>query len=272
MIRNCGLASNALIRGTLAKNTNLRVKLNEEQEKLFGEIQERAVTTGASPGSTYIDDQLIASVYSLIAEYGIWRDFDVIPVSTKSNKLLTDDTDPVMGFVGEGVQPSEASYTGSSLTAEIKKMLAWIAVSTEMLEDSEIDLSGLDSAEVRGTLPHCAWTTSAWWLMAPMTQRTELIPVSLKGATAFVAAAGKNTVAELDSDDYLKAMLSVDAAVLTRPGARWTMHPFQLVRSLMVKDLNGRPIFLSSMDAPSLGAFGSINGYPVRLAHVGSFR
>jgi HK97 family phage major capsid protein len=39
-----------------------------------------------------------------------------------------------------------------------------------------------------------------------------------------------------------------------------------LSRAMSVKDNNGRPIFLGSLEAPSYGALGSILGFPVTMA------
>ena len=83
-----------------------------------------------------------------------------------------------------------------------------------------------------------------------------------------VAAAGHTTTATLTYEDFLNTLLGPSATVLSRPGARWWIHPQMLVRALKVKDLNGRPIFLPSIDAPAPGALGSILGYPVTMAHT----
>jgi HK97 family phage major capsid protein len=46
------------------------------------------------------------------------------------------------------------------------------------------------------------------------------------------------------------------------------MHPQILVRALHTKDLNGRPIFLTATEAPTMGGIGSILGFPVVPAHA----
>jgi HK97 family phage major capsid protein len=50
--------------------------------------------------------------------------------------------------------------------------------------------------------------------------------------------------------------------VLNR-ASKWWMHPQMLVRLLSLKDSNGRPIFLTALEAPTAGGMGSILGYPV---------
>lgn len=259
-------AVNGIIRGTL-KSGNSGIALNDDQQKAFESYQEKSVSTGAAPGQDYLQDRLHTELYSLIANYGLWRMFDVIPASTKTTKLLVDDTDPEMLFVGEGIAPNEAAYTGSMVSAGIKKILGWISVTTEALEDSEIDLSGL-------ILPKFANATAKRMdYMAIAANGTNdgangAFTGLFTGGTAAVAEAGLLAVKNLTVDDFIKVLLAVDPTVLEQPGCCWTMNPQQLVRAIGVKDGNGRSIFLPATDAPSLSAIGSILGYPVKLSHV----
>lgn len=259
-------AVNAIVRGNAAAQQGApAVKMNDGQKKAYDNYK-RALGEDSSPGSTYINDDLYTAIYSLIAEYGVWRNFDVIAAGTKTTKLIVDQTDPVMGFVGEGVAPSEASYTGTSVSATVKKMLAWIGISNELLEDSEVDVTG-------HVLPKFARATALRMdfigLAADGTDDATNGAYTgiFEGGTAAVAAGGNTTTATLDFDDVLNTMLAANAAVLDRPNC-WFIHPQMLIRLLKIKDGNGRPIFLPSIDAPSPGAIGSILGAPVKLAHA----
>lgn len=257
---------NGIIRGTL-KSGNSGIALNDDQAKAFKDYQEKSVSSTTAPGQDYLQDRLHTELYSLIANYGLWRMFDVIPASTRTTRLLVDDSDPEMLFVGDGIAPAEANYTGSMVSAAIKKILGWISVTTEALEDSEIDLSGL-------ILPKFANATA---------KRMDYMAIAsdgtndganggytgiFTGGTQAVATAGRLAVKDLTVDDFIKVLLAVDPTVLEQPGCCWTMNPQQLVRALGVKDGNGRSIFLPATDAPSLSAIGSILGYPVKLSHV----
>lgn len=257
---------NSLIRGVLHKRSD-RVAINDDQKKTWGDLVEKAVTTGTSPGSTYVNDDLNTDIYSLIAEYGVWNMFDVIPASAKTTKLIVDDTDPAMLFVDEGTEPAESSYTGSTVSAAVEKMLGWLSVTTEALEDSEIDLAG-------HIMPKFANATAF---------RMDHIAIAADGTadannkgfsgvfnagTTVTAATGKVTVAQLTLQDFLNALLAVDASVLSKPGAGWIVHPRQLVRIIGIVDGNGRSIFQSSLEAPAYGGIGSILGFPVYLSHA----
>lgn len=257
---------NGIVRGTLAsRGANIPIK--ESHQKAWDEHR-KALATGSSPGSTYVaTDELYAQLYSLIAEYGVWRQFDVIPSSAKTVRLLVDSTDPTMGFVAENTAPSEASYTGTSVSATIKKMLAWIAIANELLEDSEIDLTNHVLMKfVRATAFRMDWIA----LAADGTDDASdgAMTGIFEGGTAAVAASGNVSVATLDFEDWLATMLAAAPAVLSRPGTRWFLHPQMLVRALTLKDGDGRPLFLPSTAAPAPGALGSILGYPVTLAHA----
>lgn len=256
---------NAIVRGTLSCEQK-RFRMNDGQKSAWDQYK-KAMSEGTSPGSTYINDALYTAIYSLIAEHGVWSQFDVIPASTKTTKLLVDSTDMVMGVVDENTEPGEGAYTGQTISATVKKLLGWIGVSNELLEDSEIDLSGhvlMKFARATGFRLDYFCLSATGVVDATNGGFTGIF----QGGTAAVAAATHTTAATLTYEDYLKTMLAVNATVLSRPGTRWWMHPQNLVRTLLVKDLNGRPMFLPAIDAPAPGALGSILGYPVTMAHA----
>jgi HK97 family phage major capsid protein len=264
--------SKKALNGLIRINANMQgfgCEIPDEQRKL-GEELKRALSGGASPGSTWINAQLLPDIYSTIAEYGIWRNFDVVPVSTSSAKLIVDSADPVMYFTAENTAATEGAPTGSNVTATIAKALGWIQVSRELLEDAEIDVAGnLLRKFANATAYRMDWACTSADGGADATDGG-FTGIFGGSGTAAVAASGNVSVATLDFEDWLAALLAVDPAVLSRPTARWFIHPQMLVRALAIKDSNGRPIFLSAVEAPAAGAIGSILGYPVVLTHAGN--
>lgn len=259
-------AVNGVIRLSLIRQGK-SVPITEAQKKAGEEYFERALATTGGSGASYINAELIPDIFSTVAEHGIWNRFDVVPVSTAQAKLIVDTTDPVMSWVAENTAPNETGYTSANVTAAIGKMLGWIQVSNELLADSVTDLT----SHILGKFANA----TAFRLDFAATSADGGADATDGGytgifhaGTAAVAASGNVSVATLDFEDFLKAMLVVDASVLSKPSAAWVIHPRQLVRILGVKDLNGRPIFLPSTDAPALGAIGSILGYPVVLSHA----
>jgi HK97 family phage major capsid protein len=263
---------NGIAREAAARINGGSIKITDDQKKGAQDWRDamaaKALSDGASPGSTYINAQLLPAIYSTIAEYGIWNKFDVMPVSTSSAKLIVDSTDPLMYWQStENTAVTEGAPTGTQLTATINKLLGWIQVSRELLEDAEIDLT---SHLLRKFANAAAYGLD--WACLQADGGADSTDGGFTGifggsGTAAVAASGNVSVATLDFEDFLTAMLAVDAAVLSRPTTCWIIHPQMLVRTLAIKDLNGRPIFLPSIDAPAPGAIGSILGYPVILAH-----
>lgn len=248
------------------RRQGVHVPMTEAQVK-GAEAYTRALSDAASPGSTYINAQLLPGIYSTIAEYGVWNRFDVIPVATSSAKLIVDATDPTMYWTAENTAPTEGAITGSNVTATINKLIGWIQVSRELLEDAEIDLTAhLLRKFANATAYGLDWACLQADGGADSTDGG-FTGIFGGSGTAAVAASGNVSVATLDLEDWTAAMLAVDAAVLSRPTAAWIIHPQMLVRALAIKDSNGRPIFLPSTDAPSLGGIGSILGFPVILAH-----
>lgn len=263
---NCRNAVNGMIR-MAARRTNPNIPITEAQEKAAQDYM-RALTTASGSGATYINAQLIPDIYSVVAEHGIWNRFDVVPVSTTSAKLIVDSTDPVMAWTAENTASSETGYTSSNVTATIGKLLGWIQVANELLADSEVDLVGHVLRKFANATAYAldfACTSADGGADATDGGYTGIFGGS---GTAAVAASGNVSVATLDLEDWLNSMLAVDASVLSKPTAAWVIHPQMLVRALAIKDLNGRPIFLPSTDAPALGAIGSILGYPVVLSHT----
>ena len=238
------------------------VPMTEAQIK-GAEAYTRALSDAASPGSTYINAQLLPGIYSTIAEYGVWNRFDVIPVSTSSAKLIVDSTDPTMYWTAENTASTEGAITGSNVTATINKLIGWIQVSRELLDDAEIDLTAhLLRKFANATAYGLDWACLQADGGADSTDGGFTGIFGGSGPAAG-AVAGNVSVATLDLEDWMAAMLAVDAAVLNRSTAAWIIHPQMLVRALAIKDLNGRPIFLPSTDAPAAGGIGTILGYPV---------
>lgn len=267
----CHLAD-SIIRGMADRaKKNINVAANDDHRKTFKDYTDRqtkALTEGATPGSYTIDDRLHTEMYSLIAEYGVWPIFDVIPVGTMATKLITDDTDPTMGFVAENTAPgSEAAVTGSSASVSVKKAMAYMAVSSELMEDSEIDIVGYLLPKFANA---AALRADHICLAADGTDdATDGTYTGLfSGGTTSSLAATENTIEEADYADFLNVLLAPAASVLSRPTTRWFAHPQMIVRILSILDGNNRPIFLPALDAPAPGALGSILGYPVTLAHA----
>ncbi|HRQ87217.1 MAG TPA: phage major capsid protein [Bacteroidia bacterium] len=252
-----------------AKNAYLQKKgkgvskeLTDAAARMAAILEGKAMTGGATPGSNYLDSELITTVYQLVASYGRWAGFDVLRLSVRTATMPVDTSDPAMVWATEGAAPAEASYTGTTVPLVIKKLLGWIGVANELLEDDEIGLaSHLATKFGRSTakkLDHAAFVADG---------TNDAVHGDFEGifpfGTAHALPAGIKTIAALTLDHFTGLVAGADEALVESPTTRWWIHPQMLVQLLGVKDANGRSIFLTSLEAPAAGGIGTILGYPV---------
>lgn len=251
---------NCFVRAAVDKNGDM-LKRIAPQLKALGE--------DSSPGSTMIDDALAADIYDLLARYGSWSTLGVRNMGTKQTKFPIKTARPVANFIltEGGTISDDSNKAGTSVTLEVEVIACLLEVSMQLLEDSEFDVT----ADVLDDFRE-AYNYRADWAAFMANGDSDATDGAMTGlfeaGTAATAASGNTTMENLDFEDVIRCLTTVDSAVLSR-GARWWMHPQMLVRMLHVKDGNGRPIFLTANEAPSAGAIGSILGYPVTLIEVG---
>lgn len=273
--RNPELAAyaDAVMRGyaiDAARKKGINLRMDEDKQKLFKSHLEHIhkLDTGNSPGSNMVDDELNTTFYSLVAEYGVFPMFDVQVAGKKTTKLITHDTDPVMVVVDEGsAGTDDTNPTGTTASATAAKVMGLVPVTNEMLEDAEFNVAGYLLPKFANAY---AYRADFFGLAADATSAAADggFEGCFKGGTALTLSSGKTTVQGATYTDWLTMLTTCSASVLTRPSARWTMHPQMLVRAMLLLDGNDRPIFQPSIAAPSFGAIGSILGFPVTLAHA----
>lgn len=231
------------------------------------EKYEKALTSGASPGSTMVDDELHGDVYDLLSTYGVWNTFDVRNVNVTTNKFLVKTARPIALAFGEGVAITEdTNKAGTSVTQTVKGIKVLLGVANELLEDAEID-GGLQADILRDFAEAVAYRMDYFCLQADGTNdgangaQTGIF----EGGTAVTAAAGNTTMETLDFEDVTAVLTGSPEPLLSRNSA-WWLHPSMLVRFLHIKDNNGRPIFLTATEAPTAGGIGSLLGYRTILS------
>lgn len=245
---------NARVRAAVAA-THKDYKLPESCAKALAET--------SSPGSTLINAQLDKEIYDTLQRYGVWSSFKVKPLGTRITKYPVKTARPVANWLTtESSQISDdTNKAGASVDLTVLPCGVLLNVSRELIEDAEFDVTA-DIMDDFGEafayrLDYTCLNANAA-VDGPNGGYTGIF----SGGTAAVAAAGNTTVETLELRDIINAILAVDAAVLQRP-AKWWMHPQTLIRLLNIKDLNGRPIFLTALEAPAAGSIGSILGYPI---------
>lgn len=258
----------------IASCPDRRAALNAHIRKISGrdldDAQQKAITIDGSLGGTIISDDLGPELYDTLATYGKWSTLGVRSVGKKTTKYPIKTVRPTAKFVRKMTGRKlvdDTDKAGTSLDAAVELIGVLLLIEDELLEDAEVDI-------VRDVLEDFEEAVNYRLdFMAFMADGTNdelhgaYTGVFEAGTTA-TAATGNTTIGNLDLDDYLKCLTTVDAKVLERQ-AKWWQHPQNLARSIAIKDGNGRPIFQTALEAPSFGAIGSILGYPVELIHVG---
>lgn len=252
-----------------SRAAGINVAMTSEQEamaKLLG-WDSKALTGLSSPGSLSLQDNLVETVYNLLPEYGIWSTLGTETISARNNLLSVQSTDPIAYVIDEGATiADDTNITGAQVTAAAKKIAVLLKVSNELLMDAEYDIT---PRIMRSFLRAIAYRLDFLAFVADGTVDATNGGFTgvLNFGTAKVATTTHISMETLTLDDVTGTLMTPGVQALSR-ASRWWMHPHILVRMLHIKDANGRPIFLTAMEAPTPGALGSILGFPVTVGNV----
>ncbi|MGC8830906.1 MAG: phage major capsid protein [Verrucomicrobiia bacterium] len=237
----------------------------------LSETHKKALGEDTSPGSTYITNELASDIYDLLSAYGQWSTLGVRRLGTKTTSFPVKTDRPNAVWIStEGSQIAEdSSKAGTSVELTVKLIAVLINVSRQLIEDSEFDIT----AEVLNDFAEACSYRLDWSAFMGNGLNNEadggFIGI-FNGGRSAQAANGHTTIDKLTLEDITKCLTTVAPAVLQRK-ACWWIHPHNLVRILHIKDQNGRPLFLSSTEAPAPGGIGTILGYPVILCNVAPY-
>jgi HK97 family phage major capsid protein len=223
----------------------------------------KALGEDTSPGSTLVDDELAREIYDTLGTFGVWNTFALRRLSTKQTKFPVSTARVKAQFIltEGGTIADDSTKAGTSVTAEAHVIAALLNVTMQLIEDAEADLASellVEFAEAYAERLDHACLNADGTADGDNGGMTGIF----RGGTAATAAAGNVTTETTDFEDWLRCLTTVDPVVLRRM-AKWWIHPQILARALAVKDGNGRPLFLTAIEAPSFGAIGTILGYPV---------
>ncbi len=234
----------------------------------IGGVQVRDLGEGSTPGSTLIVPLLANEIYDTLARYGSWSTLGVRRVGSRITQYPVKTARASASFVltdGSAI-PDDSTKAGTTVDLDVEVIGSLISVSRQLLEDSTFDVTAdvlddfVESFNYR--LDYAAFT-GAGTADATNGGFTGIFTA----ATPAVAATGGTTIGALKVDDFVNVLTTVDSGVLNRPCA-WWLHPQTLARIVTVKDSMGRPIFLSSTEAPTPAGIGTILGYPVHLVYA----
>lgn len=248
----------AIVMAGLAKKLDILGHCNKHVQGVAKDLD------GANtPGSTYLANaEIDREIYDLLMMHGAFRGLDVRTVGTRSVDIRIKTARAAMKFVDEvAAIGADAAKAGAKTNLILKKIAGLISVSNELAED---DITGVVEDILRDFVE--MFQEKMDWIAFSADGTADDLDGGYTGlfygGTARVAVAGNVSVETLDFEDWLACLINAPAAVLERP-SKWWIHPTMLARSMTLKDTTGRPMFQTALEAPSLGAIGTILGYPV---------
>jgi len=223
----------------------------------------RALGEDSSPGSTLIDDQLAIEVFDVLASYGKWNTLGVRRLGTKQTKYPIKTARPVAKFIlteGDTIS-DDTNKAGTSVTLEAELIAVLLNVSVQLLEDAESFDVAQDVLNDFAEALNYRLDWAAFAADGTSDDTDGAMTGIFEFGTAATASAGNVTVQQTQLEDWVNCLTVVSSGVLNRP-LRWWMHPQLLARAILVRDGNGRSMFMTAQEAP-MGSIGSILGYPV---------
>lgn len=249
---------------------NLLVRMACNKSGQFNEqiaAIQKDLDTGTSPGSTLLNTGLLPEIYDTLATYGIWNTLGVRRLSTKTTNMPVKTVRALATWLDEATAiTADTAKAGTSVSTTVKKAGVLLLISRELLQDAEFDVT----ADVLDDFAEAIAYRFDYSFFVANGVADNLdggFTGVFSAGTAATAAEGNTTIEALQFDDFVRCLTVVDPVVLSRM-AKWWMHPTNVARSLCVRDGNGRPIFLTSVEAPTYGGIGSILGYPVQPGHA----
>lgn len=218
------------------------------------------VTTAADGGSLVPDPEFIAEVERLTDEYGTASRLATIRRTDRDSVTLLSGTNEIsFTATDEATAQNATKLTYASATAALKKFIATLIMTSEIVEDSAIDIfadAANEVARARAKLfDQLVFTDSTYGLLSADTGDTY--------KTQTVGAALSN----FDFDDCMNAMYKVVSSA--RKNGRFYMHPtvWNTLRQKKAGDgSNSSAVYYAG--SPLEGVTPTIDGYPVELVDV----
>jgi HK97 family phage major capsid protein len=214
------------------------------------------VTTTADGGALVPDPEFVAEVERLTDEYGVAsRLCDVRLTDRDSVTLLAGTNEISFTKTGEAVAQNAQKLTYSATTAALDKYIATLIFTSEVVEDSAVNLwndAANEIARARAKLfDQLVFTDSTYGLLSPT--------IAKAYKTQTVGAA----ITNFDADDAMNAQYKVVSSV--RRNSRFFMHPsvWNVLRQTKEATTGG---YLFGAVGESVTP--AINGVPVELVDV----
>lgn len=229
-------------------------------------LSSKAMTGGtAADGGYLVPDEFRSEVIRLVEDFGIVRKMArVIPMKRDTLNLPKVSASVTVSWPGEATAGTASQPTLAQVQLLAKTLVGLTPMSNELLEDADVDVVAL---LVELFAEAIAGEEDGQGLVGTGSPFTGVIAAA--GTTVVTMAAGKDTFAEADLDDYRDLISQVKSTVLS--GSAFFMHRsvWGLVQKLKENSQHvgafQNPIV--STNAPQgVGVAGYLWGYPVYLS------
>jgi HK97 family phage major capsid protein len=224
-------------------------------------LKEMSTDSSGSPYAGYVvDSELSAEIRHLITEYGVARRemlaLQLQKNSYKANNLATDMT---VYWVDEEAAISSSQVVLGQETLELKKLASIVSMTSELLEDQEIDLASFITSRVAEGMAKKEDEaffkgdgTSTYGSFTGLLNNTSVNEVTMTGTT----------FASVDADDLIDMKDATPAGALAN--AKYYLHRSIMSYIRKLKDDNNQYIY----QAPSQAGPGTIWGDPIVLVEA----
>lgn len=237
-----------------------------KDREVLSALSSKAMTEGtAADGGFLVPDEFRSEIIRLVEDFGIIRKLArVIPMKRDTLNLPKVTASVTVSWPGEATAGTASIPTLAQVQLLAKTLVGLTPLSNELLEDADTDTVAL---LVELFAEAIAGEEDNQGLVGTGSPFTGVIAAS--GTTLVTMAAGKDTFAEADLDDYRDLISQVKATVLS--GSAFFMHRsvWGLVQKLKENSQHvgafQNPI-VTTVAPQGVGIAGYLWGYPVYLS------
>lgn len=218
------------------------------------------VTTAADGGALVPDPEFIAEIERLTPEYGVAARLATVRSTDRDSvTLLSGTNEASFTATNEATAQNAQKLTYSSATVALKKYILTLVMTSEIVEDSAIDIfadAANEIARARAKLfDQLVFTDATYGLLSATAGDTY--------KTQTVGAA----YTDFDADDAMDAVYKVVSSA--RRNGRFFMHPTVWNELRQKKADNGSYGSTEYVfGGPGMGVTPNIDGYPVELVDI----
>lgn len=192
---------------------------NQYAAKAWGEVSKsnyQNVTTAADGGALVPDPEFIAEIERLTDVYGVAaRLANVRKTNNDSVTLLAGTNEVSFSSASEATAVNATKLTYSATTAALNKYIATLVITSELVEDSAVDIfqdASNEIARARAKLfDQLVFTDATYGLVTP------------SAGEAYKTQTVGTAVTDSDADDFMNARYKVASSA--RANGRYFMHP-----------------------------------------------